>query len=884
MPKHSEEIVLLLDGNALLHRAWHALPPLTTKDGRVVNAAYGFAMVLEKMLEEYQPAYMVVAWDLPGKTFRHEKYVEYKATREKKEQELYDQIPIIQGLLSTFGIPSVSLPGFEGDDIIGTLSKMAEKKGLRAYILTGDMDSLQLVTDKTHVIGFVKGMSETKEYDEAAVKEKYGLFPAQLIDFKTLRGDPSDNIPGLQGIGEKTATELLQKHKTVEGIFCALKNHEIPEKFSKKLEGKEQAAELMRELVTIVRDLSLEFDWKDAKVSPPDWSKILPLYQELEFRSLLRKHAGEAQVEPKKLKKKGGLEISISEGAWNEKTRDYWSHLAGKTVSIAVFEKPADLFGVSSGVLAILDRTEACVIFSPKPEACVEAAKALEKAAHIITHDLKRLMRVVPLAVDGRFKDLMIASYLLHSGSKAHDLASVLQETLKGIAPAIPTTFEKKNAVGFADVVAVFPSIFEKLMKQMKENGMGRVFEEIEMPLVPVLFEMETEGIRLDVKALQTFAKTIRKRIEACEKKIIELAGTTFNVASPSQLADILFSKLDISTKGIKKTQTGYSTAASELEKLEDAHPIIPLISEYRELAKLESTYVLALPVLVQKDGRIHTTFNQAVTTTGRLSSSEPNLQNIPIRSDLGNEIRKAFIADKGKRLIAADYAQIELRLVAEIAKDEAFLQAFREGADIHTRTASQVWNIPESKVTPDQRQSAKAINFGILYGMGSRALARSTGMSFDEAQEFIDRYFSLHPALQTYMDATKLQAHEKGYVETPFGRRRYLPEIESGVPQLVAAAERMAINMPVQGAEADIVKMAMIAIHKWLETSKLPARLLLQVHDELVLEVDEDAINAVARGVKELMEDVVKLDVPLAAEVEVGKNWGEMQEWKNAL
>jgi len=787
MIKH-EEIVLLLDGNALLHRAWHAIPPLTTKDGRVVNAAYGFAMALEKMLEEFHPAYMVAAWDLPGKTFRHEKFAEYKATREKKEQALYDQIPIIQGLLSTFGIPSVSLPGFEADDVIGTLSKSAEKKGLNTLILTGDMDALQLVSDKTHVIGFVKGMSETKEYDEAAVKEKYGLDPKQLIDYKTLRGDPSDNIPGVQGIGEKTAAELLQKYKTVKGIFCAIENHEILEKFAKKFIGKEKTVNLMRELVTIVRDLSIKFDWKDAKISPPDWSKILPLYQELEFRSLLKKHAGVVSEESRKPKKKDGSSVVVFDGEWDKEACRYWNEIEGKTIGIAIFEKPADLFGVSVGALALSDGSESCVIFSPKPEAFGEAAKVLEKAAYIITHDLKRLLRFVPVSVDGRYKDLMIASYLLHSGSRAHDLSAVLQETIKENVLMIPTVFEKKNAAGFANIVAVFPSVFEKLSKQMAEDGMTRVFEEIEMPLVPVLFEMESDGVALDVKALQSFSKIIRRRIEQCEAKIIELAGAKFNVASPSQLADILFSKLNLPTKGIKKTQTGFSTAASELEKLEDVHPIVPFISEYRELAKLESTYVLALPSLVQKDGRIHTTFNQAVTTTGRLSSSDPNLQNIPIRSDLGNEIRKAFVARKGYLFLAADYAQIELRLIAEIAKDEVFLKAFREGADIHIRTASQVWNIQESEVTPDQRQSAKAINFGILYGMGPRALARSTGMTFDEAQEFIDRYFSLHPALQTYIDATKLQAHEKGYVETPFGRRLASETGEACLPELDCA------------------------------------------------------------------------------------------------
>jgi len=884
--KKTNKTLLLLDGNALLHRAWHALPPLTTKDGRVVNAAYGFAMVLEKMLERFKPDYMVVAWDLPGKTFRHEKFAAYKAQREEKEPELYAQIPIIQEILSAWGVPSVSAEGFEADDVIGTLSTRAKKDGIETIIVTGDQDQLQLVDDTTRVEYFLKGISETKTYDRAAVKEKFGLTPEEFVEYKALRGDPSDNIPGVAGVGEKTATELLQTYGSIDGIYQALADGKLPEKFAKKFEGKQQVAHDSLELVTIVRDMPLKMKWAEAEIGKPDMQKVLAMYRELDFRTLLKKHAdrvvNEIPAPPKGAvsagsRKKSSIEIIRGSVNLDAAIKSFGEDVIG----VYVVRQPADLFGTTISAVAVTDAQSTLVVPNPTKEHIEVIGAYLDRANRVVGHDIKALMHALSWRPDNRWVDVMLASYLLHSGSRAHDLASVVAAETDVKLAELPEAYATdKEFERLGEAVRALPGVWLAVEKRLQETDMLKVFVDIEMPLVAVLFDMEQAGVELDVKALEVFSKTLGKTIEQLERKIVKLAGEDFNVNSPSQLATVLFEKLGLPTKGIKKTQSGFSTAASELEKLEDAHEIVPLIGEYREVAKLQSTYVEALPKLVGPDGRIHTTYNQTIAATGRLSSVNPNLQNIPIKTDLGNEIRKAFVAPKGMKLLALDYSQIELRLAAVIAKDAAFIKAFQDGADIHTRTAAEVWGVEESKVTSDQRRAAKAINFGILYGMGSRSLARSTGMSNDEAKDFIDRYFQIHHAIRDYLDNTKIFAREHGYVQSLFGRRRYLPEIQGNVPMLIAMAERMAINMPIQGTAADIMKMAMLSAHGWLTHSGWPAKMLLQVHDELVIECAEEAVDAVARGVKGLMEGVASFEVPLAVNVEVGDNWGEMEAW----
>ncbi|MCR4312368.1 MAG: DNA polymerase I [Candidatus Uhrbacteria bacterium] len=870
----TKKTFLVLDGNALLHRAWHAIPPLTTKDGRVVNAVYGFAMVVEKMLSEFKPDFMAVAWDLPGATFRHDEYKEYKATREKKAQELYDQIPMIQDLLSVYSIPSISIPGYEGDDILGTIAEHNKKYGYQTLIVTGDLDALQLVDETTNVIFFVKGLSQTKRYDAAAIVERYQLEPSQLIDLKTLLGDTSDNLPGIAGIGEKSALELLKTHGSVDGIFRDLKAGKVIPKYAKKLEGQEKVAEQMRRLVTIVRDVDLNgFDVTMAKTSRPDLARLLPLLRDLEFKTLLKKYDGvsapslvAAPVVSESVKHRKVISLPSAKLA----------DLDTEIIGFVVADKATDLFGGSLGTVALTDGHRTVVIEQPDSTMVKRIVDKLTQANELVGHDMKAAFHSfersgvsLEALVQRPMFDTMVAAYLLAPGGREFGFEDIVREEL---GASLSTPAGELERLG-----ALLPLAL-KLKRRLTDEGMMKLSLELEMPLIGVLFTMEHAGIAVDVSKLKTLSASFDEQLQVLTKRIYELAGREFNINAPGQLADILFVTLGISSKGIKKTKSGFSTAAPELEKIVDSHEIVALISEYRELAKLKSTYADSLPHLVGPDGRIHARFNQCVAATGRLSSSDPNLQNIPIRSPLGREIRKAFVAKNEYVLLSADYSQIELRLAAHIAKDKAFIDAFKEGADIHCRTAAQMWNISEASVTKQQRYAAKAINFGILYGIGPRSLARSAGVSFEEARTFIDLYFQAHPGIKSYLEEMKLRAHANEYVETLYGRRRYLPEINSGIPQLIAGAERMAINMPVQGTQADIIKLAMKRIDSWIRESGLRVHMLLQVHDELVFEVHKDDEKQAAEKISEIMNAIAELDVPLVVDAASGKTWGDIE------
>ncbi|HCC83518.1 TPA: DNA polymerase I [Candidatus Uhrbacteria bacterium] len=874
---------LILDGNALLHRAWHAIPPLTTKDGRVVNAVYGFIMVIEKMLSQLKPDYMAVAWDLPGKTFRHDEYVEYKSQREKKAPELYAQIPMIQEVLKAYHLPSLSVPGFEGDDILGTIATLNKPLGIKTLIVTGDLDALQLVDDTTHVVFFVKGLSQTTLYDTAAVEARYHLRPNQLIDYKTLIGDHSDNLPGVAGIGEKSALELIQQFGTVDGIFANLETGMVPSKYAKKLTGKQDVAKQMKRLVTIVRNVPLDnFDVTQAVVQPPHLDDLIPLLQDLEFHTILKKYLP-ATAEPiSPPPAMGELEGAVKVPAIVRAPKTSLAKLGAlsdlKTEKLAILltnKIQQDLF--STGGLASIALTDGETTFiaeSPTPEVMADIVKLLSTANLIIAHDLKAIWHTfakasvdVTSALNRPCFDTMVAAYLLSSGERAMAFADIVRETLHS---------ELTDDV--VSTLSILLTLSIALQAKLAHVGMTKLSTEIEMPLIGVLFQMEHTGIAVDSSILQELSKKFAITLANLTTKIYAAAGKEFNIQSPSQLADILYVDLAIPTKGIKKTKSGFSTAAPELEKITALHPIVALIGEYREIAKLKNTYADSLPLLVGADGRIHAEFNQCIAATGRLSSSNPNLQNIPVRSELGREIRKAFVAPAGRILVSADYSQIELRLAAVLAKDTGFITAFRDNADIHKRTAAEMWGIPEAEVTKEQRYAAKAINFGILYGIGARALARSSKVSFEEAKGFIDLYFQAHPGIRGFIDAMKAKAHADEYVETLYGRRRYLPEINGNMPQLVAMAERMAINMPAQGTQADIIKIAMRRVQDWLTTSGLTATLLLQVHDELVLEADLVDVPVVSQKVQEIMTSVITLDVPLLVDVETGTNWGDLK------
>ncbi len=888
--------IYIIDGNSLLHRAWHAIPPLTTQDGLVVNAAYGFAMALDKLLQDHQPTHLAVCWDVQGGTFRDEVFNDYKAGRETKEQELYDQIDLIDDILDAYGIPSFGIEGYEADDLIGTIAEIERHNPQTdTVIITGDLDSLQLVDDSTESHIFVKGFSQMKIYDVDAVNERYGFGPEFIVDFKSLAGDSSDNIPGVKGVGAKTATMLIQKFGGVEDIYKALEAGEmdevVKEGVMKKLKADKKNAFMSLELAEIVRDVPMDFSYEDARVEKPDWSKVQELFKSFEFHTLLRRlelrgNIGQEEVKTTAVKKKKGSKIVLDTDG---------SHVGGmlkafkdkkKRYALEMQAHAQDLFGSSVTVLTISDGATTYVYKTPSADTLKELASFLEERS-FVTHDLKRvivLLESAGITVSRKGLDLMLAGYLASVGDRNQTVNSILTSLLGTQVPDVPTDFTKdENYEQFGAVAGMYVKAAEELDELLDGAGMRKLYDTMEHPLISVLHEMEQDGIKLDSDALNEMSKAFKKEIDALSKKIWKLAGKEFNIKSPSQLADVLFVDLMLPVKGIKKTKTGYSTAASELEKLWDAHELVPLISEYREITKLKSTYIDALPLLVASDGRVHTSFNQTVAATGRLSSTDPNLQNIPIRTKRGREIRKAFVAPRGRKLLAIDYSQIELRLVAAYSGDKKMIKVFTSGGDIHRSTAAEVFGVPEDKVTKDQRRAAKAVNFGIIYGMGPRALSKNIGVSFQEAKDFIERYFEVFPAVRTYLDDSKAFAHEHGYAETKFGRRRELPDLDSGMQMLRAAAERMAVNMPLQGSAADIIKMAMLKAQAWLKEQDYgeDARMLLQVHDELVFEVKNDLVDTVAKKMKEIMEGVAKLKVPLTVDVEIGQNWKDLKAWK---
>lgn len=872
--------LFILDANALLHRAWHALPPLTSPDGQVVNAVYGVLMVVLKLLNEEKPETFVACWDTEAKTFRHEAYEAYKAQREKQPDELYAQIPPLKQGLSLLGVDSVELDGYEADDLLGTIAVRAKKAGWEVTIVTGDRDALQLVQPGIAVMAFKKGVSDTILYDEHEVKRQYGLTPKQFLDYKTLRGDPSDNIPGVKGIGEKGATELLQKFGDLKGMMKAAHQptSDMADGVRQKLLAAEEELPKIEILMKIVTDAPIE--WKpNREKKAMDQEAVSAFLMKMGFKSFLKRIDGK-DVEKKLNAKRSTLDAPQKE-----------IHFYREDQACSMIEK----LRVAAPLLVHIARGAADSLFADSVDGVVlgmdqkfyllpkhlldkqnEVHRALAEvlvnpAIPKLAHDAKSQMKALEsfgFEINGWTFDTMLAAYLLGAGERNHDLPSIAQRYASIQLPEGASPFRQAEAIKRLHAV---------LQISLREEGLQTVFERFELPLIPLLREMEQRGILIDRSYLKKLSADMTAERAALEKKMMKLAGRAFNPASPSQLAGVLFQDLKLSARGIKKGKTAFSTAASELEKLRGSHPIIELIEEHRELSKLISTYVDVLPTLADATGRVHTTFNQAVTATGRLSSSDPNLQNIPVRTQVGRQIRRAFIAEKGFALVSCDYSQIELRLVAVLAKDERMLEAFRRGDDIHTATAAGIWNIPKDEVTREQRRIAKAINFGLIFGQGPQGLSMAADIPFAEAKKFIATYFEVYRGIREYMEQTKALAHKLGYVETLFGRRRSLPEIHSMLPQVRAAAERMAINMPVQGTDADLMKLAMIAIHKNLKKISERARMLLQVHDELVFEVPESEVQKVGAWLKDTMEQVEKIGVPIVVEVKAGKNWEEM-------
>lgn len=887
----SRPTLYIFDANAMLHRAWHALPPLTNPEGQVVNAVYGVVRFALRLIQDRAPDACVACWDTKAPTFRHEAYKEYKAQREKQPDELYEQIPLVQEGLETLGIPSLWLDGFEADDLLGTIATRAAADGWDVMIVTGDRDALQLIAPHISVMSFKKGVTETMIYDEVVLKAEFGLTPAQFVEYKAMRGDPSDNIPGIKGIGEKGATTLLQQYGTLKEIFKAA--HDQKSELSASVRAKLLEGEPgIEDTLALVRiHTGVPITWEPKKQSFVLTDEARSFFLRMGFKSMVKEGPGAKMVREAEAKK-DAESVSLSKTKkMREKTsmsglnwqscstsRDLITALAkwqNASEIIAYFHAaPGSLFAQQLQDVVLLNGAEGiCFPDTLLQEQMVKTAVAqvLLSAEARASHDAKAQRKTLAahgIMIDDWQFDTMLAAYLLLAGDRAYDLSSLA--TRYHLEPAAITTAEEAGAL----LHVLVPC----LKKELEREKLLPILTTYELPLIPVLARMEEHGILVDVPYLRTLATELQQDKKALEAKMEKLIGKTINPASPAQLSEVLFTDLGLPTKGIKKGKTGYSTAASELEKLRGMHPLIELIEDHRELAKMLSTYVETLPDLADKESRIHTTYNQAIAATGRLSSTDPNLQNIPIRTELGRRIRRAFVADKGYTLLSCDYSQIELRLVAAIAHDQKMLEAFREGKDIHTATASAIWNIPLAEVSKDQRRIAKAINFGIIFGQGPQGLSQVAGISYADAKQFIATYFEVYKGVQTYMTETKALAHTQGYVETLSGRRRYLPDLASQMHQLRAQAERMAINMPIQGTDADLMKRAMIEVDRLLPSFSPDSRLLLQVHDELVLEVPDSEVTKVAKTLKELMESVEKFGVPLLVEAKCGKNWAEME------
>lgn len=927
--------LLLLDGNAIVHRAYHALPPLTTKSGEVVNAVYGFTATLLSVLEKFKPDYVAGSFDLPKPTFRHKAYAEYKATRVKAPDELYAQIPMVKGVVSAFGIPIYEMEGFEADDVVGTLARRAEAEGLKVIIVTGDMDTLQLVTDKISVFTMRKGINDTVVYDVPGVIGKYGFAPEQLPDYKGLRGDASDNIPGVKGIGDKTATQLLKEFMTLEGVYEHL--DEIKSAVREKLERDKMMAIESKMLGTIRTDVPIDINFEKCFFdtnSPKKQEDMRSAISRFEFFSLLNRLPG-VKGEPKQSAGKKQTIKRRYERVPSDRIESVLAEVRKRgEFSFALdWEGNAPYRGVLRGVAVSTKAGHARYIVIRKnpsvpqtghlPLAGKENAEAMKKIfsdslIKKIGYNVKEAMQVLeqchcehakqsrmtkdsgiassraPRNDGGDWIDILLQAYLLQESSDLSLERLVLvglgeevsfagaQETLFGVSDAGGMTPREEMLCEKADSIGKLYKIFEEKMAQVSASQkegktLREVFEKIEMPVVPVLAKMEAYGVQFDSVVFEGIAETINAKIKRLEQKIHELAGVEFNVNSTKQLRDILFNRLQIDTKDIKKTKTGYSTASSELQKIKGKYQIAEKIETYRELFKLKTTYVDVIPKLVDEGGRLHTTFNQAVAATGRLSSSDPNLQNIPTRTPIGRLLRNAFVSAPGYRLLSADYSQIDLRCAAHLSGDKKMIEAFYRGEDIHTTTASEVFGVSAGEVTKAQRRQAKVLNFGVLYGMGTFGFANAAGVDRKEAQAFISAYMEKFSGLAQYLKETKESAKEKGYVETEFGRRRYVPEINSANFQVASAGERIAINLPIQGLTADIMKLAMISAEQLAEEYGDRVRMLLQIHDELIFEVEESLEKEFGEKIKAVMEGVCKLRVPLVADTAVGNSWGEL-------
>ena len=870
---------LILDANSIINRAFYGIRLLTTKDGIFTNAVYGFLNILFKYTQEIQPDYIAAAFDLKAPTFRHKMYDGYKATRKGMPEELAQQMPIMKEVLRAMNIVILEKEGYEADDIIGTISARCTEKDIECDILTGDKDDLQLASkdSKVYLVTTRMGNTQTEIFDDKKVFEKYGVTPAEFIDVKALMGDTSDNIPGVKGIGEKGALTLIQTYHSLEGVYENVENGTITKSLYTKLTEGKDSAYLSRTLATIDKNVPIGINIEEAKVKPYNNEELAEIFTRLEFKKFLKELP------------------QISTDAADPVKKEEFSD--GEYIDVTSCDELKKLLAGGRKTAYLIDKDAQSITFCFGEKVCYSSDineknlpvwreffenEECEKIAHNLKDDIVYLDKfsIFPKGVK---TDTQIGAYLIEPSKKAYDIADLCFDFLgvdlgEGEDAGVQLSLDMITGGGAKAMIKrktmMLFDLADYEKAELEKRGELSLFNDIEMPLVSVLASMQIEGFKVDRERLKEFGEKLTKNIDRLTDEIYSLAQEEFNINSTKQLGEILFDKLALPV--VKKTKTGYSTNADVLEKLKDKHPIINLITEYRTLTKLRSTYVDGLiGVINEKTGKIHSSFNQTVTVTGRISSTEPNLQNIPVRTELGREMRKMFIAkDDDYVLIDADYSQIELRVLAHIADDENMIDAFRSGFDIHASTAAKVFGVPKEEVTGEMRSAAKAINFGLVYGMGEFSLAQDLKISVKAAKEYINDYLGSYPKVQAYMKDTVEFAKKNGYVKTMFGRRREIPEIASSNFQLRSFGERVALNTPIQGSAADIIKLAMVRVYERLKKENLRSKLILQVHDELIIEAHKDEVSKVSELLKYEMENVLKLSVPLMADMNIGKSW----------